>query len=365
MVLTFPHLGNAYLAAKALCDGLKIDYVVPPMNSAEALRLGAMCSPEEICLPFKINMGNYLQSMEMGADTVVLTGSCGPCRFGEYCQLQAELMRSMGRDIEFIVIDKPSDIGFPELLKRIDRIACHSPHGRIGRYRALRNALAVVRRADRLDAKAHMLAGYEARPGECKRLKHECHAEAARRETPEAMLKTLRAYGRALDRVELDFDKKPVKIAVIGEIYTIIEPFANLYIEDRLMDLGVSTRRRLSPSWWMGHLAGAALKLWPSGLQRAARPYLAQGIGGHAVECVGEAVRAQEAGFDGAIQVFPVGCMPEIVSKSILPRIAKERDFPIMSLTVDEMTGEAGYATRLEAFVDMLERRRSKNVSGR
>ncbi len=87
-------------------------------------------------------------------------------------------------------------------------------------------------------------------------------------------------------------------------------------------------------------------------------------IGGHAVECIGEAVTASAVGFDGAIQILPMGCMPEIVSKSILPTISKEMNFPVMSLVVDDMTGEAGYVTRIEAFLDLLERRRQNVLSG-
>jgi hypothetical protein len=30
MKATFPHLGNVYIAVKALFDGLGIDYVIPP-----------------------------------------------------------------------------------------------------------------------------------------------------------------------------------------------------------------------------------------------------------------------------------------------------------------------------------------------
>jgi predicted nucleotide-binding protein (sugar kinase/HSP70/actin superfamily) len=58
-----------------------------------------------------------------------------------------------------------------------------------------------------------------------------------------------------------------------------------------------------------------------------------------------------------------MGCMPEIVSKSILPTISKDLDFPVMSLVVDDMTGEAGYITRIEAFIDLLERRREDVLS--
>ena len=46
--------------------------------------------------------------------------------------------------------------------------------------------------------------------------------------------------------------------------------------------------------------------------------------------------------------------MPEIVAQSTFSEIRKKYDIPIMSLVIDELTGEAGYITRLEAFVDMI-----------
>ena len=64
-------------------------------------------------------------------------------------------------------------------------------------------------------------------------------------------------------------------------------------------------------------------------------------------------------GFDGVIQIFPAGCMPEIVGRAVLNRVAEEENVRIMTLIYDEMSGEAGYLTRLEAFTDMLERRKS------
>lgn len=364
MVITFPHMGNAYLAIKALLDGLGIRYVIPPLCNRESVRIGSLYSPEEICLPFKINIGNYIHSIKQGADTVLITGSCGPCRFGEYCELQAGILRHLGHDVDFIVIDKPSDIGFHELLKRIGRIAGGSEKNRLEKLRALYGAVRIMKRMDSLEAKAHALAGYEKNSGECKRLLNACRADAEKCARPREMMEILRSYDKKLDAVETDADKDPVRIAIIGEIYTIIEPFANLYIEEKLMDYGVCTKRCLSPSWWVGNLLQSAFKMFPSQMYRAAGEYLPLDIGGHARECIGEAVLAQRQGFDGAIQIFPMGCMPEIVSKSILPSISREKDFPVMSLVVDEMTGEAGYVTRIEAFIDLLERRRENVLSG-
>ena len=38
----------------------------------------------------------------------------------------------------------------------------------------------------------------------------------------------------------------------------------------------------------------------------------------------------------------------------------KEKGMPLIHLTIDEHTGEAGFVTRLEAFVDMLMRKKRR-----
>ena len=364
MKITAPHLGNVYIAAQALFDGLGIEYIVPPMNNKEALEMGSLFSPEEMCLPYKIMIGNYIQAIEKGADTVLLPGSCGPCRFGKYAEMQMNLFKKIGKEIGFIVIDSPGDIGIKELFKRINRISRNSKRGKIGQFESLLKAVKIMNILDEIEEKAHYLAGYEVTSGEFKRLLNSCKREALNTNNPGDMIRVLEGYKRKLDNVKIDKGRNPIKIAIIGEIYTIIEPFSNLFVEDKLMDYGVVTKRRLTPSWWVKDTLLKPTKLNSLKLKRNAKEYLALGIGGHGRECIGEAVLAHREGFDGAIQIFPLGCMPEIVSKSILPTISKERDFPIMSLVVDEMTGEAGFVTRVEAFVDLLERRR-KNVLSR
>ena len=171
-------------------------------------------------------------------------------------------------------------------------------------------------------------------------------------------MKLLKYYLDRIKNVPADYSKNPVKVAIIGEIYTVIEPFTNLFIEDILMDMSVSTKRNLTPSWWLKDMLLKTIKLNSRELLKASNEFLPLYIGGHARECVGEAVLASKENFDGAIQIFPMGCMPEIVSKAILPTISREKKLPVLSLIVDEMTGEAGYMTRIEAFIDLLERRR-------
>ena len=44
------------------------------------------------------------------------------------------------------------------------------------------------------------------------------------------------------------------------------------------------------------------------------------------------------------------------MAASVLPRLSRDYDIPLLALSFDEHSGQAGLVTRLEAFVDMLAR---------
>lgn len=351
-------MGNIYLAVKAFFENMQIPCIVPRQNSKKTLKTGAYVSPEEICLPFKIMMGNYLECIERGADTILITGSCGPCRFGEYCELQMKQLKKLGIKAQMIVIDSPFEIGKKEFWERIGKISGESSEGTAYKLGCLRGAIRVLSLADEIDAIAHERAGYEMVKGECRRLLAEAKAKAYACHGIAETCSTLKLYRKMLLNVAIDKAREPVRITLVGEIYTMIEPFSNMFIEDKLMELGASTTRHLTPSWWLRDLVLKPVKLNSPSIKVLSRKYLGANVGGHARETIAHVVQAEREGMDGVIQVFPLGCMPEIVAKSIMPVIQKDTGLPIMTLVVDEVTGEAGYCTRIEAFLDMLEARK-------
>ncbi len=359
MVITFPQMGNISLAAKAFFEDLHIHCVVPE-NNKRALQTGALLSPDEMCLPFKIMMGNYIASIARGADTILITGSCGPCRFGEYCELQMKILSKLGLHADLIVVDAPREIGVKTLMQRLGRIGSASTVSTAQQLLALRRAVCVLKRADEIDAEAHLRAGYEEERGACRRLLNECRREVFACRGISDTLAALEKYLSRLQRVPTDPARRPLRVALTGEIYSMIEPFSNMYIEEKLMDYGVCSSRLITPSWWLKDLVLKPLRLNSRKLHAAAKPYLAYGVGGHAQETVAHTELCARHGYDGAIQIFPVGCMPEIVASAVLPEVQRRNGFPILNLVVDEITGEAGYVTRIEAFLDMLEARRKK-----
>lgn len=63
---------------------------------------------------------------------------------------------------------------------------------------------------------------------------------------------------------------------------------------------------------------------------------------------------------DGIIALSAFGCGPDSLMVDEIQYHAGERNMPMIHLTIDEHTGEAGFITRLEAFVDMLSRKKMK-----
>jgi predicted nucleotide-binding protein (sugar kinase/HSP70/actin superfamily) len=63
-------------------------------------------------------------------------------------------------------------------------------------------------------------------------------------------------------------------------------------------------------------------------------------------------------GCDGVIHLMPFGCMPELVTQTIIPSVSRDLNLPILSLSLDEQAGWINYQIRLEAFIELLWSRR-------
>lgn len=160
----------------------------------------------------------------------------------------------------------------------------------------------------------------------------------------------------------------PLRVKIIGEIYTVLEGFVNQEIEQFLAsreDLRVEVVREITATQWFNlnvlHRRYEVER--HRAIVTAAAPYLDVSVGGHGQESVGEAVLAAREGYDGVIQLLPFTCMPEIVAQNILVPLSEKLDLPFLSLIINEQNGTAGWETRLEAFLEVLAERREKLVA--
>jgi len=81
-------------------------------------------------------------------------------------------------------------------------------------------------------------------------------------------------------------------------------------------------------------------------------------------EVVGAAGHYLQSGVDGIIGIMAFGCGPDSVMMDMVRREAASAGAtPFMSLTLEEHTAEAGLITRLEAFLDMILRRKRRETA--
>lgn len=337
--------------------------IPPPVCSRKTLEIGSKHSPEMMCLPFKVFIGNYIESIEKGADTIIITGSCGPCRFGLYSLIQEDILKDLGYDVDLIVIDSFRE-GYKEFGANIRKITNANSIREL--YKSSRLALDLIKRADNLTQKSNDIRAYAVDKAQVNQIMDNYLSTSVEIHGANQLIDLIKKTEEELSNVKLLENFEPIKIGIIGEIYTIIEPFVNLEIERKLGQMGVLVDKSLTPTKWLEH----HVMNYPLGSKyentkyKLAKPYLETLVGGHGRETIGSAVYYKNMGYDGVIQILPLNCMPEIVAKSILKNVSDDLDFPIMTLVVDEMTGEAGYITRLEAFVDLVSKRREKLVIG-
>jgi predicted nucleotide-binding protein (sugar kinase/HSP70/actin superfamily) len=134
-------------------------------------------------------------------------------------------------------------------------------------------------------------------------------------------------------------------IAVIGHPYNLYDDYVTHRVLDKLRAMGamVLTPEMLAPT------AAAAAGTAPEG---DAYWMYEDRVVGAAQQCV------EREEVSGLIAVSAFGCAPDSTLLDVVGRTARTAGRAFMSLIVDEHSGEAGLITRLEAFVDMLVRRR-------
>ncbi|MCG8400074.1 MAG: CoA protein activase [Firmicutes bacterium] len=356
MKISFPRMGNSHIAFKMLINNLGHEVIVPPAPSKQTLDLGVRHSPEFACIPFKILMGTYLETIAMGAEMQITSGGVGPCRAGYYGVLHQKILNDLGHDVKVMVIEPPRKDKYG-LFKNIRTVIKPTRIGWRAFWHHLKTAWKKLVALDEIERILHRVRPYELVSGETTK-----NYKKALRMLDEARnqeeIAAARVEGERLLRgVPCDFSKPVLKVGLIGEIYVLIEPFANYDIEATLASMGAEPRRSIYIS---GYTKDSYVSHGVHDARKAAVPYLNQLIGGHGLDSVGETVLMAENGFDGVIQVAPFSCIPEIVVKSILPRVSSDLGIPVMTLFIDEQTGKAGIQTRLEAFVDLLWQRRRK-----
>ena len=142
-----------------------------------------------------------------------------------------------------------------------------------------------------------------------------------------------------------DDTEYPINVALVAHGYDVLDDQASMKVFDKLKNMGVKvfTSYQLTDEQKIEGLNTLKQKMyWANELDMT-------GTAGHYLK---------NNAIDGLITINSFGCGPDSLMIEKIVRRAKEYNKPILTLTIDEHTGEAGFVTRLEAFVDMLYRKK-------
>ena len=355
MIVTFPHMGPLTVAMKSVFRRLGQEIVVPPPTSHRTISLGARYAPELVCLPFKVTLGNMIEGLELGADTVAMATSHGNCRLGFYWPVQEIILRDMGFKFRMVPVnyDKPV-----EFLGRFRQFGGGSgwrdvvPAFLFG----IRKLLAL----EELEVLSMETRPREKSVGLTTRLFRRWHA--ALDEADDAGgVRRASAGAKAAFREAQARGKEPLaRIRIVGEAYMMAEPNVNFHLQQKLGDMGVEVER----SYWLGRSILRAVRMDRRGRReeelaaREASPYMRYPDLCTGCHSIGETIQAVRRGFDGVVLIMPFTCMPEVLAQSVMHKVSEDFGIPVLPLPIDEHSDEGGVSTRLEAFVDLLVRRK-------
>jgi predicted nucleotide-binding protein (sugar kinase/HSP70/actin superfamily) len=355
MKITFPFMGPT-IAYQKLFERLGHTVIPPSRPTGKTLGLGMRYSPEFICLPFKIILGNLLEAAEQGAELIVTSGGIGACRAVYYGRMSEQILRQLGYNVRVVVFDGLLE-DFNGFCTRCKEIKNQRSLAEL--LRALYFTVRLIYHSDFLQKKVNRLRPYEAVPGTCDRVWREIQLLLEQCDDLTGLRKTSREAERLMTEIPVVRERSILKVGLVGEIYLVMENSVNNDLESKLGACGVEVLRSWYLSDWLTHCF-----LPPRRMLREVKHYLKQGVGGHERDSIGHILEYQRRGCDGIIHLMPFGCMPELITQTMIPTLARDLDCPILSLSLDGQSGWVNYQIRLEAFLDLLRDRREIKRSG-
>lgn len=350
--ITFANWGNYSVAFKTLFEELGAEVILPEKTNSQTITDGAKIAPEMFCFPLKVNLGNYLNAIKKGANTIFMaTASGGSCRLRYYGVIQDKVLKEAGYNVDFIIFDQ----GVKDIYSKIKNISGASFWQVL---KAARFFLKKLRLIERMERQAQYLRPRELKKGTTDKLFLGGISELENLKTEKDFPRIKKEILQKFSEVEIDKNRNLPKIGIIGEIYTVCDPIVNFEVEKKLGNEGIEVHREMDLSYQLKK----KIFFKDFFIQRKIKSYLRSTVGGHGRDAIYEMLNYAKEGYDGVIHLLPAFCMPEITVRPILEKIHQESAIPFLSLSLDEQVAEAGLNTRLEAFVDVVRNHYNKKA---
>ncbi|MDO5568540.1 MAG: 2-hydroxyacyl-CoA dehydratase [bacterium] len=350
-IISFPHIGSYYIPVKYFFSNItNQEILVPPPITKKTKNLGCKYSPDFVCVPFKYNLGNYIEALEQKANILVQAG--GGCRYGYYAELQEQILRDLGYKFTFVNFIHNNHVS----IFKIYKFAKQQNHKlNIFKYfYYLISALTILVTMDLLDKYYRKLSPFEEVKSSFKQQKTIYEKKLLQ---TTGIIKTISLYfkyKKIYKNIKINKPSNHLKVVMLGELYSLMEPYSSYNIEQKLMDYNVEITRHTTMTYL---LLQKKFKL--RYYLYKARHYIKYHLGADATESVALTLKYAKKKYDGIVHIKSFGCTPELNATSILDKISSDYDIPVVHFSFDASDSETGMITRIEAFYDMLINKRN------
>ena len=302
---------------------LGLEIVISDKTTSKIINEGCKYVVSDTCLPVKVYVGHVVNLIEKGCDTIFVPS----LQASAYKVNNCSKIRGLPEIIRN-VIDKPIRIIDPEINKTEGisfKDFCRKAANEFGIYEehlidnAVKNGWNVYN-----NFRAMTLSGLSFNVALENAIKGNIITKSIEVVKPLSVVIMAHGYNLFDERVSMNLIKKLDKMGV--KAYTSLN-ISREAAEEAINELG-------------------EIQYWANELEltgTAAHYMLNQKI-------------------DGIIALSAFGCGPDSLMVEEIQYHAKERNMPMIHLNIDEHTGEAGYLTRIEAFVDMLVRKKRRTL---
>jgi len=304
---------------KTFFEELGFEVVLSDDTSKEIIDKGIKISVQEICVPIKVFNSHVLNLIEKGVDYIFIPRMVSIKKNQTFCPKFLGLP-----DMSRVIFKEYSDkIISPHIISKSNRISNLSSYLEVGRVlnipkpklkKALKNAAA---KWDEFRTKCYQ--GHS--------------------------INDILADNLDSKPSNLNLDKSTVNIGLMGYVYNIYDNFISMDIISKLRNMGINviTFEMLPEDELfkqLSHLRKPLFWTFSNYLLGAGYYFL------------------NNENIDGIIHVTAFGCGPDSYIGKMMELESDKKKKPFLTMRVDEHTGESHLVTRLEAFTDMLIRKK-------
>ena len=345
-IISFPHLGDYYIPIKYLIKKItNCKVIIPPKNNKKTIEKGSKYSPEDICMPFKYNLGNYIDALESGATILIQAG--GGCRYGYYAELQQQILKDLGYQFEFINLIQNNHVSLIKLYK-ISKKINHKLNIFKYIYYLLQGLIMMIT-MDKQDKYLRENIGFELEKGSFESAEKKYKTALSQEKL--GLIKIIKIYSKYKKIYhEIPIKEGPkLEILLIGELYSLMDFESSNNLERNLAKQGIKIIRYTNLTYLL-----LIKKFMRRILLFKGRKYLKYTLGADGTESIVHAIDHCKKGIDGIIHIKSFGCVPEINAIPTLSKISEDFETPILYLSFDGENNISNIDTKIEAFKDMI-----------